>query len=56
MWMGCDWSKWCVLDESGKDDVECRRNEAGGSKVAGPIKSLVNARGLQLKLERVQHE
>ena len=34
----------CVLDESGTDGAEC-----SGMRVAGPIRSLVNARDLQLE-------
>ena len=37
---------WCILDESGTDETMCRRKEASGRKVAGIIRSLVNARGL----------
>ena len=42
----------CVLDESGTDadEAECSR------KVAGAIRSLVNARSLQLECARVLHE
>ena len=36
----------CVLDESGTDEAECRRKVASGRSVAGPIKYLVNSRGL----------
>ena len=50
--MGCDWSMcqnlntWDVLDESGTDDAECRRNVVSGRRVAGAIRSLENARSL----------
>ena len=46
----------CVLDESGTDETECRRMGANGRKVAGTIRSVVNARGLQLQRERMLHE
>ena len=39
----------CVLDESGTDGAEC-------SRVASVVKSLVNARDLQLEYARVMHE
>ena len=38
----------CDLDESGTDDPECGRKVTSGRKVAVAIKSLVNARGLQV--------
>ena len=38
----------CVLDESGTDEAECNRKAASGRRVSGAIRSLVNARGLQL--------
>ena len=38
----------CVLEESGTDLVECSRKVVSGRKVAGAIRSLVNARDLQL--------
>ena len=50
MWVGC------VLDESGAGDEECRREVASGRKVAGAIRSQVNARGLELDFARVMHE
>ena len=37
----------CVLDESGTDEAECSRKVTSGSWVAGPIRSLINARSLQ---------
>ena len=46
----------CVLNESGTDLAECRRMGANGRKVAGTIRSVVNARGLQLQRERMLHE
>ena len=46
----------CVLDESGTDDVECRKKVASGRKLAGAIRYLANGRGLQLKCARLLHE
>ena len=46
----------CVLDKCGKDGAECRRKLASRRKVAGAIRSLVNARDLQLEYARVLHE
>ena len=37
-----------VLDVSGTDEAEFRRKVASGRRVAGAIRSLLNARGLQL--------
>ena len=45
-----------VLNESGTDGAECSRKEASGKRVAGAIRSLVNARELQLECARVFHE
>ena len=39
----------CVLEESGTDGAECSRKEASGSRMAGAIRSLVNANDLQLE-------
>ena len=39
----------CVLDESGTDGAECSRKVGSGRMVAGAIRSLVNARNLQLE-------
>ena len=39
----------CVLDESGTYEAECNRKGAGGRRVAGAMRSLVNARYLQLE-------
>ena len=44
------------LDESGTDGAECSRKVASGRRVAGTIRSLVNARDLQLECARVWHE
>ena len=50
--MGYDWNMYQnlnTLDESGTDEAECRR------RVAGAIRSLVNAGDLQLECARVLH-
>ena len=39
----------CVLDESGTDWAGCSRKAVSGRRVAGAIRSLVNARDLQLQ-------
>ena len=44
------------MDESGTDRAECCRKVASGRKVAGMIKSLVNARDLRVECARVLHE
>ena len=46
----------CVLDESGTDGTECSRKLASGRRVAGAIRSLVNASDFQLECARVLHE
>ena len=46
----------CVLNESGTDEAECSRKMESGRRVAGAIRSLVNARSLQLERARVLHE
>ena len=46
----------CVLYESGTDEAECSRKAASGRRVSGAIRSLVNARSLQLECARVFHE
>ena len=46
----------CVLEESGTDEAEFRWKVASGRRVAGAIRSLVNARSLQLEYVRVLHE
>ena len=46
----------CVLDELGTDGAECSKKAASGRKVAGAIRSLVNARDLQFDCARVWHE
>ena len=46
----------CVLDETGTDGTECTWKVVSGRRVAGAIRSLVNARDLQLECARVLHE
>ena len=46
----------CVLDESGTDEAECSRKVVSGRRVAGAIRSLINARSLQLECARVLQE
>ena len=46
----------CVLDKSGTDESDCSRKVVSGMIVAGAIRSLVNARSLQLECARVLHE
>ena len=43
----------CFLDESGTDEAECCRKVASGWSVACALRSLVNARDLQLQYVRV---
>ena len=45
-----------VLDESGTGEAECSRKVASGRRVAGAVRSLVNARSLQLECARVFRE
>ena len=45
-----------VLDEPGTDVAECRRKVTSVRKVAGTIRSLLNARGLELECARVLYE
>ena len=45
-----------LMVESGRDEAECSRKAASGRKVSGAIRSLVNARGLQLECARILHE
>ena len=44
------------MDELGTDGAEFSRKVASGRRVAGAIRSLVNARDLQLECARVLHE
>ena len=46
----------CVSDELGTDEAECRRKVASGSRVAGGIRSLVNARVSRLECATVLDE
>ena len=46
----------CVLNESGTNEAECRRQVESGRRVASAIMSLVNDRGLQLECVRVLHK
>ena len=46
----------CVLNDSGTDGAECSRNVASGRRVAGAIRSLVNAGYLQLDCSIVLYE
>ena len=45
-----------ILDESGTAGAECSRKVASERRMAGTIRSLVNARDLQLECARVLHE
>ena len=45
----------CVLDESGTGEVDCSRKVESGMRVAGAIRSLVNAMSLQLECATVLH-
>ena len=47
---------WDVFYESGTDGAECNMKVASVRRVAGAIRSLVNARHLQLECARVLHE
>ena len=46
----------CVLNESGTDEEVCNRKVASERSIVGAIRTLVNARGLQLECARVLHE
>ena len=46
----------CALDESDTDEAECRWKGASRRRVAGVIRSLINARDLQLECAWVLHE
>ena len=43
----------CVLDESDTYETECHRKVASKKRVPGAIRSLINARGLQLEFAKV---
>ena len=45
-----------MLNKKGTDDAKCCRKVSNGRKVAGAIKSLVNAKSLSLECTRVLHE
>ena len=45
-----------ILDESVTDGVKCSRKVVSGKRMAGAIRSLVNARELQLECARLLHE
>ena len=45
-----------VLDESGTNGAECSRKVVNGRRVAGAIRTLVNARDLQLEFAKILHE
>ena len=45
-----------VLGKSGRDGMEYCENVASGKKVAGAIRSLINARYSRLEFVRVLHE
>ena len=44
------------MDESDTDEAECSRKVVTGRRVAGTIRSLVDAGNLQLECARVLHE
>ena len=46
----------CVSEKAGTDGAECSRKVVSGRKEAGAIRSLVNARDLQLECARVFHQ
>ena len=46
----------CVLVEAGTNGAEYHRKVVSGRRVAGVIRSLANARDLQLECARVLHE
>ena len=43
----------CVFEESGTDGAERIRKVASGRRVAGAVRSLVNAKDLQLEFARL---
>ena len=49
-------STWDILDESGTDEAECSRKVENGRIVVSAIRSLINARSLQLECARVLYE
>ena len=46
----------CVLDESGREGVDCSRKRGRGRRVAGAVRSLLIVRDLQLECAKVLHE
>ena len=46
----------CILDKSGTDRAEWIRKVANGRRMAGAIRSLVNASDFQRECARVPHE
>ena len=44
------------MDEAGTDGVECSRKVASGRRMAGAIRSIVNARDLQIEYARNLHK
>ena len=44
------------MNKAGTDGAECSRKVASGRRVAGTIRSLVNARDFHLECARVLHE
>ena len=44
------------MDKSGIDGADCKMKVVSRRRVAGAIRSLVNARDLQLECARVLHE
>ena len=47
---------WDVLDVLVRDEAECNRKVASGRRIAGAIRSMVNARSLQFECAMVLHE
>ena len=45
-----------VLDKSANNEAECSRKVVSGRRLAGAIRSLVNARSLQPQCARILHE
>ena len=45
-----------MVDEKGTDDAECSMKVVNGRKMAGAIKSLVDAKGISLECARVLHD
>ena len=58
--MQMTWSEFeyfgCVFDESDTDEAKGRSNVANGRRIAGAIRSLVNARDFLLECARALHE